>query len=154
MKFLVAVVLSLFSAVFADDQSYHRLSDPSTHLKVTSCRNINPDLFGDEPGTCESVGYTEACVSCRGAMTFMVEDISTCSQESTECYFRTEDEECIGTSQCPYGKEREGDRERAHKGLRGQVNCERLGPGSATMCVELPYCEWDDSNYPPKCHHI
>ncbi|GMI36589.1 hypothetical protein TrCOL_g1977 [Triparma columacea] len=119
MKFPVAVALSLFPAVFADDHSYHRLSDPSTHLKVTSCRNIPTSLFNDLPGTCESVGYTQTCISCRGAMTFMVEDISTCSQESTECYFRTEDEECIGTSQCPYGKERE--RERAEKGLRGQV---------------------------------
>jgi len=39
------------------------------------------------------------------------------------------------------------------KGLQGQVNCERLGPGSATLCGELPYCEWDDSVYPSKCRH-
>jgi hypothetical protein len=38
--------------------------------------------------------------------------------------------------------------------LKGQVNCDRLGPASERQCVALPYCQWDDSDYPPKCRHV
>jgi len=83
-------------------QSWYRIEPPSTHLQVESCRDISEGIFGDPAGTCEEQGFTEACVTCNGGLTFNVKEKDTCDQEHTECYFRTSNEQCVGSSQCPY----------------------------------------------------
>merc|ERR1712137_824889 len=88
-------------------QSWYRIEPPSTHLQVESCRDISEGIFGDPAGTCEEHGFTEACVTCNGGLTFNVKEKDTCDQEHTECYFRTSNEQCVGSSQCPYGKVKE-----------------------------------------------
>jgi hypothetical protein len=79
MKFLAPLALCLASAL-AEDNTYHRIGPPSSHLKVESCQDIDTDLFGDEPGSCESVGFTETCISCYRGAIFMVTPPHTASQ--------------------------------------------------------------------------
>ena len=57
-------------------------------------------------GTCEEHGFTVSCYTCRYTMEFLVEEANTCDQAHTDCFFRSEDEECIGSSQCPYAEKK------------------------------------------------
>lgn len=86
------------------EKPFHRLGKPSAHLKVENCRNMPDSMWGDTPGSCEDNGYVHKCTSCRALTDWFVKDPSTCTQSSTECYFKAEGEICTTSSQCPKPK--------------------------------------------------
>ena len=103
MLWTLLIQALLVSAVVADP--HYRLSPASTHLKVESCRDISDGMWGDPAGSCAEQGYGITCTSCgRGAMKFAVKARGTCDQKQTKCYFRSENEECVGSSQCQYAE--------------------------------------------------
>ena len=95
----------LGSAVVVVAEPHYRLSPASTRLKVESCSDISDGMWGDPVGTCAEQGYGVTCTSCgRGSMKLAVKSTGMCDQKHTECYFRSEDEECVGISQCHHEK--------------------------------------------------
>ena len=96
---LAALGLGLLAAA---DAQWHRMEDPSTYLRVESCRDIDEGIYNDPQGTCTSVGFSVPCWSCHGELKFLVARNGTCDQRVSKCHFHAEDEKCIGASQCPY----------------------------------------------------
>ena len=100
-SFATITALAL-GALSAADAQWHRMEEPSSYLRVESCRDIDQGIFHDPEGSCESVGYNVPCWSCHAEMEFFVARNGTCDQRVTKCHFHDEDEKCIGASQCPY----------------------------------------------------
>eukprot|EP00947_MAST-08B_sp_MAST-8B-sp1_P001501 g1501.t1 len=83
-------------------KTYHRMVDPSKNLPSGACRDIDTGIFDDPEGSCASVGYEVPCITCHSEDEWYVKTEGVCTQKTTHCYFRAEDEKCVGSSQCKW----------------------------------------------------